>query len=225
MTAETPLFTRLAAAYVRGALGDAAGIREAPLDSLSADQRRALIALGLSSGLRLHRFKRTTGLPRVQAVLGILRGIVPAELLDIGSGRRAFLWPLLDAMPDLPVTATDALAQRAADIRRVAEGGLLTLSVAQADAANLPFADGSFDVVTMLDGLGRCPDLAAALRSTLRVARRFAIVSTPEGKGESPEPARLSAPGLSDLLRAEGAARVSVERVPGHIIAVAKVAH
>jgi hypothetical protein len=32
-------------------------------------------------------------LPRVRKVLGVLRGVHPANLLDVGSGRGAFLWP------------------------------------------------------------------------------------------------------------------------------------
>jgi ubiquinone/menaquinone biosynthesis C-methylase UbiE len=163
------------------------------------------------------------GLARVQVVLGILRGIGPAELLDIGSGRGAFLWPLLDAMPELPVTASDTLAQRVADIQRVADGGVLTLAAARADATKLPFADGSFDVVTMLEVLEHIPDTAAALRSALRVARRFVVISVPSRPDTPPDHTHLlSAPRLSELLRAHGAARVSIEHVPGHLIAVAK---
>jgi 2-polyprenyl-3-methyl-5-hydroxy-6-metoxy-1,4-benzoquinol methylase len=224
MTAEAPLYTRLAAAYVRGALRADAGADEAPLESLSAGQRAAIIELGRARGLKLHRFKRTMGLARVQAVLGILRGINPAELLDIGSGRGAFLWPLLDAMPELPVTASDTLAHRVADIQRVADGGVLTLTAARADATKLPFADGSFDVVTMLEVLEHIPDTAAALRSALRVARRFLVLSAPSRPDTNPGHMHLfSAPQLSELLRAHGASRVTIEHVPGHLIAVAKV--
>lgn len=225
MPAETPLFSRLAAAYVRGSLGPAAGAAETPLDSLSADQRAALIALGMARGLRLHRFKRTRGPFRVQAVLAMLRGIEPSDLLDIYSGRGSFLWPLLDAMPALPVTATDPQAPRVAEIQRVADGGLVTLSAARVDATDLPFADRSFDVVTMLEVLARIPDAAAALSSAMRVARRFVIVSVPSPADEAPEHRhQLSAAQLAELLRAHGAARVNIEYVPGHIVALAKVA-
>src|SRR5262249_61598016 len=55
-----------------------------------------LFRRGLEAGLRLHHFKRTAGLPRVRKVLGILRGLATTEVLDLGSGRGVFLWPLLD---------------------------------------------------------------------------------------------------------------------------------
>src|SRR5262249_29874721 len=64
-----------------------------------------LIQAGIANGLRLHKFKRNSELPRVHKVLGILRSIQPANLLDIGSGRGTFLWPLLDTFSYLTVTA------------------------------------------------------------------------------------------------------------------------
>src|SRR4051812_29428809 len=85
----------LAAAFVRGRLPHLTG------------PPGELIAEGLARGLRLHKFKRDSELPRVRAVLGAQRGIAPETLLDVGSGRGTFLWPMLAAMPDLDVTAVD----------------------------------------------------------------------------------------------------------------------
>jgi len=230
VSTETPLFEQLAAAYVRGALrseSELAGGSElltAPLDTLGNVDLAAIVQLGHARGLRLHRFKRTMGLSRVHAVLGILRGIGPSEILDIGSGRGAFLWPLLDAMPWLPVTAADVLDHRVVDLERVAAGGVTTLTAARADVTDLPFPDRSFDVVTMLEVLEHIPDTAAALHSVLRVARRFVILSVPSRPDDNPEHIHLfSATQLTALLREQGAMRVSIERVPGHLIAVAKV--
>src|SRR5688572_31720081 len=84
----------LGAAFVRGRLPDAPDLPPGEL-----------IEYGRAQGLRVHKFKRSAELPRVRRVLGILRSLGPSELLDIGSGRGTFLWPLLDAFPDLPVTA------------------------------------------------------------------------------------------------------------------------
>src|SRR4051812_35024326 len=117
----TPLFTQLAAAYVRGKLRLIPDIEpvlvDTPLENLDQDQLHALLELARAHELRLHRFKHTMGLARVAKVLGVLKGIGPAELLDIGSGRGAFLWPLLDAFPWLPITALDTLNYRVADLQ------------------------------------------------------------------------------------------------------------
>src|SRR5512138_3877464 len=88
--------TPLAAAFVRGRLGAVADERDADA-----------IARGLAGGLRLHKFKSQTALPRVRRALGLLRGLGPATLLDVGSGRGTFLWPLL-ADPALAAVAVTA---------------------------------------------------------------------------------------------------------------------
>jgi trans-aconitate methyltransferase len=226
---EPPLFERLAAAYVRGSLGERGVVLpdprllDAPLDVLDESQLQQLVTLGRTHELRLHRFKRTMGLPRVAKVLGVLRGLVPATLLDIGSGRGAFLWPLLDAFPTLPVTTVDILPHRVADMQRVAAGGVEQLVSLHADATDLPFPDGHFDVVTMLEVLEHIPDTVAALAEIVRVAQRFVLLSVPSKPDNNPEHIhRFDAATLERLLRSAGTARVSIDSVPGHLVAVAR---
>jgi hypothetical protein len=72
----------LVTAFVRGRLPQTGHL--APHEAFEAGQR---------AGLRLHTFKRTTMLPRVRLVLGMLRGLAPDSLVDVGSGRGTFLWP------------------------------------------------------------------------------------------------------------------------------------
>lgn len=195
-----------------------------PLDALREEDLLALVRLGHERGLRLHRFKRTMGLPRVARVLGALKGIGPSDLLDIGSGRGAFLWPLLDAFPWLPVTALDRLDYRVADIQTVRDGGVESLTPARGDITALAFDDASFDVVTLLEVLEHVPDTVRALAEVCRVARRFIVLSVPSQPDENPEHIHLfSAALLEPLLRTAGAARVTFDYTPGHIIAVAKV--
>src|SRR5437867_228887 len=100
-----------------------------------------LVQIGLKEGLRLHRFKRTADLPRVRKVLGILRGLGPESVLDIGSGRGVFLWPLLDAFPWLPVLAADRSGRRVAVLQSVAAGGVTRLQPLVADIHRLGVAD------------------------------------------------------------------------------------
>lgn len=224
------LFPRLAAAFVRGRLAGTPEALAAPdlfapaLDQLDPQGYDQLIALGLRAGLRLHRFKRTMGLLRVSKILGALRGIAPAELLDIGSGRGAFLWPLLESMPYLPVTSLDTLDYRVADIQSVAAGGVAELTAIHGDATSMPFADRSFDVVTLLEVLEHIPDTHAALGEVLRVARRFVLLSVPAHADDNPEHIHLfDAATLERLLHQHGAARVTFEYVPGHVLAIARV--
>ena len=203
----------LAAAFVRGKLGEMPGLSESET-----------ILAGLGAGLRLHKFKRNDGLLRVRAVLGVLRGLSPANLLDIGSGRGTFLWPLLDAFPSLPVTAVDMAERRVADIAAVRAGGIERLSTIRTDAAALGFAADSADVVTLLEVLEHLNRPESAAREAVRVARRFVVASVPSKEDSNPEHIRLfNKTSLSELFRAVGARSVSVAFVLNHMIATARV--
>lgn len=204
-------YTELAAAFVRGKMPD--------LTSLSVEEQ---IARGLAAGLKLHKFKRQAQLPRVRRVIGILRGLQPADLVDIGSGRGTFLWPLLDAFPSLPVVAVDQAERRVADLDAVRAGGVERLRVAQMDAAALALDGKSADVVTALEVIEHLPEPARGIAEAVRVARRFVLASVPSHEDDNPEHLHLfDEPTLARLFREAGAARVSFERVLNHIIAVA----
>lgn len=79
-------FEELARAFIRGRLELPATTRDEEL--LAAAKRHAL---------KLHKFKRNSELPRVDRVIGILRGLAPSELLDrlgawhvlVAAARRA----------------------------------------------------------------------------------------------------------------------------------------
>ncbi len=109
MISDESHYLWLAGAYARGALGPGA----AALDDAAA------VAAAEAAALRLHRFKRTAGLPRVRKVIGALRGLGARDLVDLGTGRGAFLWPVLDELRELAVTAIDVLPHRALDLERV----------------------------------------------------------------------------------------------------------
>jgi SAM-dependent methyltransferase len=229
MPQETPYFTRLASAYVRGRLGATtpldlpADLLDTPLEELSEEQLDAVIAVGQEAGLRLHRFKRTMELPRVRKTLGALRGLAPESLLDVGGGRGAFLWPLLDAFPDLLVTTLDLLAHRVADMEAVRAGGVWRLKPVLGDATAMPFEDRAFDGAAALEVLEHIPDAERALAEVCRVARRFVIVSCPSRPDDNPEHIHLFDPrDLGRRLAAYGFARVTNEQVLNHVILVAR---
>jgi ubiquinone/menaquinone biosynthesis C-methylase UbiE len=203
----------LAAAFVRGWLP------EAP-----AGSAEDLVRFGLKAGLRLHKFKRSAELPRVRGVLGMLRGLAPPDLLDVGSGRGVFLWPLLDAFPELPVHAIDTRPDRVADIQAVARGGIARLRGSVMDAGQLEMPDRTVDGVTVLEVLEHLKGPERAVAEAVRVAKRFVIVSVPSKPDDNPEHIHLfDNNSLQDLFRRSNVDNLRVEYVLNHVVALAVV--
>ena len=219
---EPPLdryYVALGAAFARGRLGDVL-----PASVLADDE--AVFREGLARGLRMHKFKRLDDrlLARIRRVLSMLAGLAPESLLDVGSGRGAFLWPLLDAFPALEVTAIDLDERRAADLAAIGTGGLARLSAAHMDATALRFDEGAFDGTTLLEVLEHMPTPALAAREAVRVSRRFVIASVPSKADDNPEHIHLfDRASLTALFEDAGARRVTVDYVPGHMVALALV--
>lgn len=229
MYTQREYYQRPAAAYVRGRLRHVIGDEQPALftphlDDLSEGELQQLIALGRAHELRLHRFKRTMELPRVQKVLGVLKGLQLANMLDIGSGRGVFLWPLLDVFPHLPITCIDLLDYRVDDLQAVHAGGVQHLEAIHGDVTALPFPERSFDVVTMLEVLEHIPETRAALAEVCRVARRFVLFSVPSKEDDNPEHIHLfDQQQLRAQLGEQGITRVSFDYVLNHMIVIARI--
>lgn len=202
--------TEIAAAYVRGALG---------LEGADSD----LVALGREHGLKMHRFKRST-LPRVLKCIGLLKGLRPTKLLDVGPGRGAFLWTMLSDMENVDATCVDVLPHRVELINTVAQGGLDRVRCFQADVQTLDFEDDSFDTVTALEVLEHLPQPSLAVRELCRVGTDWLLVSVPSKPDNNPEHINLfSAADLERLLLENGAESVQMHHVLNHRIALAKL--
>lgn len=194
------------------------------LSELTSDQMLQIYRAGAAFGLRLTKFKRTMGLARVAKVLGTLKSILPASLLDVGSGRGAFLWPLLDQFPQLTVTAIDQHPQRAHDLQAVHLGGVRRLTADHFDVTKLPYDDDQFDVVTVLEVLEHIPNYATAIAEACRVAGRFVIASVPSKPDDNPEHIHLlTRHKLSAAFEQAGAETVTFDAVLNHLILVARV--
>jgi len=242
---DETLYTPFAAAYVRGealrAQENGGHIRsmdaelngrafclppallEAPLEALTEADTEAILAAGRAAGLKLYRFKRRGNeLPRVKRALGILRALDVQSLLDVGSGRGAFLWPCMDALPQLTVTSADLLPQRVEFLQTVTLGGLSRLTAVQADFCAYPGTDGAFDTVTLLEVLEHIPDAAAAVRQAVRLARRHVIVTVPSKPDDNPEHIhQFTREALAGLFAQAGCAHVAIDGVLNHWVAVA----
>ena len=229
MNIQREYYQPLAAAYIRGKLPrevykEYPGLFTSKLDELNDTELEQLVGLAEAHALRIHRFKRSMQLPRVQKVLGILKSLQPANLLDIGTGRGVFLWPLLDALPDLSVTCVDSLDYRAADLLAMHQGGLTRLEAMHGDATALPFASRSFDIVTMLEVLEHIPETHKALSEVCRVAQRCIIFSVPSKADNNPEHIHLFTQDRLRLLLAEHTIKhVHFEYVLNHMIVIARI--
>lgn len=206
---EQRYLTRLAQAYQRGYERRYAGAQVKP-------------------EMKLHYFKVKDDLPRVQVVLGFLHGIVPAgqceSLLDVGSGRGVFLFPLLRDFPDLQVTSLDILPHRHELMQCVREGGVGNLQPVLADITQWDAPDKSVDVVTMLEVMEHIPDTEAVVRNAVRLARNYVIVSVPSKPDDNPEHIHLfSAADLKRLFLDAGCKSVKFMSVTNHHVMVATV--
>ncbi len=204
---EQQYLTRLAEAYRRGYESLYAEVEEKP-------------------EMKLHYFKVKKDLPRVQVVLGFLHGIVSAglceSLLDVGSGRGVFLFPLLRDFPVLEVTSLDILPHRHELMQCVNEGGIKNLKPLLADITQLDAPDKSFDVVTMLEVMEHIPDTKAVVKNAMRLAIKYVIVSVPSKPDDNPEHIHLfSADDLKRLFLNAGAKSVKFMSVTNHHVLVA----
>lgn len=206
-------YIELAARFCRGTLG---------LPQSTSDQD--CLAKGQKTGLKLHKFKRNSELPRVRKVLGMLHGFSPQSLLDVGSGRGTFLWPLLDAFSDLFITSVDLHPIRARDTAAISKGGQKNLHSINANVENLPFRSDSVNIVTVLEVLEHTKTPEKAVSEALRVAQTHVIASVPSKPDNNPEHIHLfSADDLQNLFYHGGASRVSLTPVLNHLICIAKV--
>lgn len=88
----------------------------------------------------------------------------PARVLDLATGSGDLAFAIARKLPEAEIIAADFSAAMLAVARRK---GLRNTVVA--DALQLPFADGSFDCVTVAFGLRNMADWSAALREMVRV--------------------------------------------------------
>jgi SAM-dependent methyltransferase len=93
----------------------------------------------------------------------------PARIIDVGSGGGAVAQALLEFGP---VTACDIDVRCAASVAR--RPGM---SFAYGTAEAIPFADGSFDLVTAFDVLEHLDDDVRGLREMARVVRPAGLIA------------------------------------------------
>lgn len=128
------------------------------------------------------------GTHAAMAIWGLDRVEIPAagELLDIGCGGGANLSRLMQRSADGKVTGVDYSAvsvakSRKANAKAIADG---RCKVLEASVANLPFADGTFAMVTAFETIYFWPEIEKSFAEVHRVLQpggRFLIVNEDDG--------------------------------------------
>lgn len=221
----------LAAAYVKGCVLKGMmylpeGLAQRNLDSLTDDQKDELVSYGKAAGLKMHYFKEKEELARVQLVMGFLRDMVASgqvsSLLDVGSGRGAFLFPLLTRFPDMEVSSIDILPHRVDLLHSMELGGVDNLHAMEKNLCDWDAPDGSFDAVTLLEVLEHIPDVEKAVANAVRIAGKYLVVTVPSKPDDNPEHIHLFTKDmLSDMFLKAGCSKVKFDSVLNHLFMVA----
>ena len=128
--------------------------------------------------------------PRLKRVLEPRRG---ERILEIGPGTGYYTLDLAEWIGDGELEILDIQPQMLEHTMGKARSrGLTNVSSTQADAANLPHADGSFDAVVLVTTFGEIPDGDAALREVHRVLKPGGRVIIGEIAVGDPHFSRLS---------------------------------
>lgn len=187
--------------------------------SISVKEDLELFDTARARGKKVYRFKKNSILPRIKRAFGFLRAIQPNSLLDIGSGRGAFLWPLLENFPDLMVDAIDKLQGNVEIMQAVHDGGITRLTPHLMDVCKLSFEDNSFHTVTALEVLEHIPDKLQAAKEIIRVAQHYVVVSVPSKLDNNPEHIHFfTQDAMHELLLSAGAEKVSFDYVLNHML-------
>ena len=109
-----------------------------------------------------------------------------ACVLEVGAGPGFFSPAIARAVPNGHLVVTDLQGDMVAMARqRVRATGPASVSFARTDAARLPFADGSFDVVFLATMLGEVPDPHHCVAEMRRVLAPDGVAAIAETRRDS----------------------------------------
>ena len=193
------------------------------LSLLNEFEKEELLQIAKQNELKLYYFKDKEVLPRVSIVLGFLKNIYPNSILDVGSGRGVFLFPLLNEFSHANITSIEILSNRLELLNNIKTGGINNLNVLNQDLTNLTLLDNSFDVVTILEVLEHIPNVEKAIKEAIRVSKQFIVITAPSKEDNNPEHIHLlTKDKLTQLFNNNGVTNLKFGGVNGHLFLVAK---
>lgn len=220
----------LAAAYFRGKAArtgvpafENEELLHKGLSELGGQEIEEILACGQRAGEKLYAFKNTHGdMPRIKRVLGFLKSVQFDSLLDVGSGRGVFLFPFLEEFPRVQVASVDILPRRVEFLQDMSRGGIGRLKALEGDICTCPLPERAADVVTLLEVLEHIPDVGAAVKAAVGMARKYVVVTVPSKPDNNPEHIHLlTKPLLTELFMAAGCRSLHFDGVSGHLFMAA----
>lgn len=125
-------------------------------------------------------------LPRVSKILGMLQGLQPDSVLDVGSGRGRLFWPMVNALPNTHFTAMDVLPWRCEVFRAVRDGGV-KVGVLEEDISNTIMIRDFYQVVVASEVLEHIPNVQQALNNIIHAAEKAVIITVPNKPDNNPD--------------------------------------
>lgn len=110
----------------------------------------------------------------LELLVGILPTLGAQSVLDVGTGTGRALRYLSAMLPELALSGVEPVDELS---RQAVERGLPSGMIRTASGENLPFEDGSVDVVTSFGVLHHVASPEKVLKEMLRVARKAVFIS------------------------------------------------
>ena len=198
---------------------------EKNVSDLDDNEINSIFSFAKEKGIDLFYFKRTGGLlPRINKVMGFLRSIEFESLLDVGSGRGAFLIPFLEEFPHISTYTTDILEERFVMLKDMERGGLDSLKAWKKDISSDSFDEKSVDVVTLLEVLEHIPNVEKAIENATKIAKKYVILSVPSKEDNNEEHIHLlTKEKLTSLFESQGVKKIAFNEVHNHLLAIVTV--
>ncbi len=172
--------------------------------------------------LKIYHFKEKEILPRVKIVLGFLRGIMPERVLDVGSGRGAFLFPFLNEFINTKVLSIDILDKRVEFLSNLSLGGVKNLTCKKLDITLYDYETELYDCVTMLEVLEHIPNVEVAIKNAIKLTKKYIVITVPAKKDDNPEHIHLlTKEKLSKIFNENGINNLKFTLLKDHLLLIA----
>lgn len=189
---------------------------------LTLEEKEELINIAKKYELKLYYFKEKEYLPRISIVLGFLKNIYPEKLLDVGSGRGVFLFPLLNEFSNINIDSIEILPRRVELLNNIKTGGVNTLNIYNMDITKCKFNDNTYDVVTLLEVLEHIEQVEKAIEQAIRISKKFIVITVPSKEDDNPEHIHLlTKEKLTKIFNQNKITNLKFSGVNGHLFLIA----